>query len=71
MLDNVSCHSWKLEKVQIYHGEKKKEKREHQKEIPFAAILKVQLLITVNDNKQKYNLYVIDELAKSNDKAVL
>lgn len=73
VLDNASYHSRKLEKVPNTAWRKENIKSWLlSKHIPFENdMLKAQLLQIVNYHKEKYNLYVIDELAKSHNRTVL
>ncbi|XP_072380877.1 uncharacterized protein [Diabrotica undecimpunctata] len=73
VMDNASYHSRKSEKIPTTSSRKADiQEWLHLKSIPFDdSLLKVQLLALVNQHKKQYDKYVIDEMAKSQNKIVL
>lgn len=73
VLDNAPYHSRKVEKIPTT-ATRKSEIQDwlRSKNIDFDEnFLKVQLLSLVKQHKAKYNKYIIDEMAKSQNKTVL
>ncbi|XP_072381874.1 uncharacterized protein [Diabrotica undecimpunctata] len=73
VMDNASYHSRKSEKIPTTSSRKADiQEWLHLKSIPFDdSLLKVQLLALVNQHKKQYDKYIIDEMAKSQNKIVL
>lgn len=73
VLDNAPYHSRKLEKIPTTASRKSEiQQWLRSKHINFEEdLLKVELLLIVNENKGKYNKYVVDEMAKAQNKTVL
>lgn len=73
VLDNAPYHTRRVEKIPTTASAKSEIKEWLQsKNINFDEnLLKVELLAIVKQNKEKYTRYIIDEMAKSQNKTVL
>ncbi|XP_072400186.1 uncharacterized protein [Diabrotica undecimpunctata] len=73
VMDNASYHSRKVEKIPTTSSTKKYMQEWLQiKNIPFdMEMVRSELLHLVRVNKDKYNMYVTDEMAKTNGQIVL